>query len=171
MPSIRTVVRAAAVAAAFIAPAAAQAQELGRSVTRVRPAVITQEDIVAAEARGEGHAISGEFAAARGAYREAVTLRVRVKESPAAAQWQIANLYYGEGDVLRAAQTLDKLAFDAAGRGEHDVRADALLEAAFLYRAAGQRRRSADIARELRAMRAEKPLSQDVKDEIARRIG
>jgi len=171
MPSIRTVARVAAVAVAFIAPAAAHAQELGRPAARIRPVVITQEDIVAAESRGEGYAISGQFAEARGAYREAATLRVRVKESPAAAQWQIANLYYGEGDLLRAAQTLDKLAYDAAVRGEHDVRAEALVEAAFLYRAAGQRRRSADIARELRAMRAEKPLSQDIKDEIARRIG
>ena len=171
MSRIRTVVRIAAVAAAVIAPAAAHAQELGRSSARIRPAVVTQEDIVAAESRGEGHAISGQFAEARRAYREAVTLRVRVKESPAAAQWQIANLYYGEGDVLRAAQTLDALAHDAARRGEHDVRADALLEAAFLYRSAGQRRRAADIARELRAMRAEQPLAQDLKDEIARRIG
>ena len=171
MSSIRSVVRIAVVAAAVIAPAAAHAQELGRSATRVRPAVITQEDIVAAEARGEGYAISGQFAEARAAYREAVTLRVRVKESPAAAQWQIANLYFGEGDMLRAAQTLDKLAFDADRRGEHDVRAEALLEAAFLYRSAGQRRRAADIARELRSMRAEKPLSQDIQDEIARRIG
>ena len=171
MPSIRTVVRIAAVAAAVIVPTAAQAQELGRSATRVRPAVVTQEDIVAAEARGEGFAISGQFSDARAAYREAVALRVRAKESPAAAQWQIANLYYGEGDLLRAAQTLDRLALDAARRGEHDVRADALLEAAFLYRKAGQRRRAADIARELRAMQSEKPLSQDVKDEIARRIG
>ena len=171
MQSIRTVVRIAAVAAAVIAPAAAQAQELGRSATRVRPAVVTQEDIVAAEARGEGYSISGQFGEARSAYREAVTLRMRAKESPAAAQWQIANLYYGEGDLLRAAQMLDKLALDAGRRGEHDVRAEALLEAAFLYRAAGQRRRSGDIARELRAMSVSKQLSSDLKDEIARRIG
>lgn len=171
MPSIRTIARVAAVAAAFIAPAAAQAQELGRSATRVRPVVVTHEDIVAAEARGEGYAISGQFVEARQAYREAVSLRVRAKESPAAAQWQIANLYYGEGDLLRAAQTLDRLAQDAARRGEQDVRAEALLEAAFLYRAAGQRRRAADIARELRASRADESLSADLRDEIATRIG
>ena len=169
MPSIRSFARIAAVAAAVVIPAAAQAQELGRATSRIRPVVVTQEDIVAAEARGEGFAISGQFAEARAAYREAASLRTRVKESPAAAQWQIANLYYG--DLLRAAQTLDRLAYDAGRRNELDVRADALLEAAFLYRAAGQRRRAADIARELRAMSADKALSSDLKDEIARRIG
>ncbi len=171
MSRIRTVVRIAAVAAAVIVPATAQAQELGRSSARIRPAVVTQEDIVAAEARAEGFAISGQFADARDAYREAITLRVRAKESPAAAQWQIANLYYGEGDKLRAAQTLDQLAFDAARRGEHDVRAEALVEAAFLYRAVGQRRRSAEIVRELRVLRGDERLSQELKDEIAQRIG
>lgn len=171
MPSIRTVARLAAVAALCVVPVAAQAQQLGRSAARIRPVVVTQEDIVAAESRAEGYAISGQFAEARAAYREAASLRARVQESPAAAQWQIARLYYGEGDLLRAAETLDRLAFDAARRAEHDVRADALIEAAFLYRAAGQRRRAAEIARELRALSGQGVLSADLRAEIAQRIG
>ena len=172
MISTRFLARLSAIAlVAVVAAPAAEAQSLTRSESRARPVVVTQEDIVHAEARAEGFALSGQFAQARLAYREAAMLRERAKESTSSVEWQIANLYFGEGDMLRAAHTLDELAAGAARRGEHEVRAKALLEAAFMYRAAGHRRRASEIARELRAFSADAPIADELRQTIAQRIG
>lgn len=164
--------RATALALAALAalPVAASAQQLLRGV-RVRPAVITQEDIAVTYARADGHAQSGQFAEARQAYREASALQVRVREMPDVALWQIAAAHYAEDQPERAAETLDELATTAAERAEPELRARALLEAAFLYRSAGRVQRPREIARELKVMAGGDALSAGLREEIARRIG
>ena len=66
--------------------------------------------------------------------------------------WQVANAYYAEHQLGRAAETLDELAALAAVLGQRDVQAKALLEAAFLHRAAGHAQRAHDIGKQLREM-------------------
>ena len=151
--------------------AAADAQQLTRSGVRARPAVITQEDIMDAAARADGYAQSGQFALARREYREAGALQLRVKELPTNAMWQVASAYYAEGSLARAAQTLDELAALAAAHREPNVRAKALLEAAFLYRAAGQWQRPREISKELRLMCERDVVDAELRATIERRLG
>jgi hypothetical protein len=167
------IVACSAIALALVAsaPALADAQRLTRAGSAARPAVITQEDIMDAEARGDGFAQSGQFAEAREAYRAATTLQLRMRELPANAMWQIANAYYAEGASAKAARTLDELAALAAEHRAPDVRARALLEAAFLYRAAGHWQRPQEIAKELRLMCEREALDPELKATIERRLG
>lgn len=161
---------ALALAALVALPVAASAQQLLGGV-RVRPAVVTQEDIAVVYARADGHAQSGQFAAARQAYREASALQVRVREMPDVALWQIAASHYAEEQPERAAATLDELATLAAARGEPELQAKALLEAAFLYRSAGRVQRPREIAKELKVLARGDALSAELRAEIGRRIG
>ena len=160
-----------AIALALVAsvPFAADAQRLTPS-GMARPAVVTQEDIMDAEARGDGFAQSGQFSEARREYRAASMLQVRMRELPTNAMWQVANAYYAEGALARAARTLDELAGLAAQHGDADVQARALLEAAFLYRAAGQWERPQEIAKELRQMCERAALDPELKSTIERRL-
>ena len=165
------IVACSAVALALVAslPAAADAQRLTRGPA-ARPAVITQEDIMDAEARGDGFAQSGQFAEARGEYRAASTLQLRMRELPTTAMWQIANAYYAENSLAKAARTLDELAALAAQHRATDVRARALLEAAFLYRASGHWQRPQEIAKELREMCEREAIDPALKATIERRL-
>lgn len=160
---------AALVAAVVLAPVAG-AQQLTRSTARARPAVITQEDIFGAVARGEGYAQDGQFAAARREFREAASLQLRVRELPETALRQVAAAYYAEGEPARAAQALDELAALPAAQRDQNVRARALLDAAFLYREAGQWQRPREIQRELRTLAASGALDATLATEIERRM-
>jgi tetratricopeptide (TPR) repeat protein len=168
MSRIRTV-SLSAIVLAFAAATPAAAQQFARSAPRA--AVVTQEEIAGVLARGDGHAQSGDFAAARRAYREARDIQVRVRELPETALWQIAQAYNAEGSTERAAEALDELATLAAASGEPNVQARALLEAAFLYRRAGRSERPQAIVRELRTLARSEALDPALRAQIAERVG
>jgi hypothetical protein len=172
MSRSRIAATCSALALALIAsvPLAADAQQLTRAGSRARPVVITQEDIMDAEARGDGFAQSGQFAEARREYRAASQLQLRMRELPTTAMWQIANAHYAEGSSARAAKTLDELAAMAAVHGEPNVQARALLEAAFLYRASGNLQRPLEIKKQLREMAEREALEPELKSAIQRRM-
>jgi hypothetical protein len=166
--------RPAAVAALAIAIVAfapvVSAQQLTRAGVRTRPAIVTQEDILDAGARAEGYVLDGQFAAARREFREEVALQLRVRELPEKPLRQIAATYYAEGSPARAAQVLDELAALPAAQRDPNVRARALFDAAFLYRAAGELQRPREIQRELRHLARSGVLEADLAAEIQRRM-
>jgi hypothetical protein len=162
-------VAAIALAVLAVAPDAG-AQQLTRSGMRARPAVITQEDILDAAARAEGYAQDGQFALARREYREAAALQLRVRELPESSLRQVAAAYYAEGSPARAAEALEELASLPLAQQDPNVRARALFDAAFLYRAPGQWQRPREIQRELRALAASGVLDAELTAQIERRM-
>jgi tetratricopeptide (TPR) repeat protein len=68
------------------------------------------------------------------------------------ALWRAAELYFVEGDSLRAARTLDQVAEKAAAFGDPITQAQALLEAGILYEQLGLDGRAADRRQRLDAV-------------------
>jgi hypothetical protein len=150
--------------------AEADAQQLTRSGMRARPALITEEHISGAMARADGFAQDGQWFDARREYREAASLQRRVRETPEAALRQVAATHYAEGDLVNAARSLDELAALPSVQHDQNARARALIDAAFLYRAAGQRERPREIQRELRQLAKSGALDSALTDEVAKRM-
>jgi hypothetical protein len=148
----------------------AEAQQLTRTDMRARPAIVTEEQIAGALARADGFIQDGQWADARRQYREAASLQLRVQEVPEVALRQVAAAFYAEGSYARAAQTLDELAALPGVRDDQNARARALMDAAFLYRAAGQWQRPRQIQRELRQLAASGTLESSLAEEIGRRM-
>ena len=148
----------------------AEAQQLTRSNMRTRPALITEEHISGAMARADGYAQDGQWFAARRQYREAASLQLRVRETPADALRQVAATHFAEGDALSAARALDELAALPAVQQDQNARARALIDAAFLYKSAGKRERPREIQRELRQLAKSGALDGALTEEIGKRM-
>ena len=163
----RTIAAGLLTVAVVAVPAAAQRSFAGT----VRPAVSSMDAIGRSIDRGFQLAGQGNYDAARLEFRAAADRQQRAGYLPETSLWQIASTYYAQDNFKDAARTLDELATVAGQRGERQVQAKALLEAAFLYRRAGEVDRSAEAARHLKQVVRAGGVSAELRDEIARRVG
>jgi ATP/maltotriose-dependent transcriptional regulator MalT len=109
------------------------------------------------------------FTAARQLYMAAAQLQDAEQTKPCRALWQVAELYFAEGDVRRAASTLDLVAQKAASYGDPEVQARALLESAILYDKLGAKDQASTRLQRLDAVLTSPHVSADVRSAIAAR--
>lgn len=175
-PASRLVQRAAATVAAglltvAIAAAPAAAQRPQGFAGTVRPSLSAMEVIGASLERGFYFSQQARYDLARREFRGAADVQMRNGYLPETALWQVAATHYAENQFLDAARTLDELATLAGQHGNVQVQGKALLEAAFLYRQAGELDRSKAAARQLKHLARSPEISAELRDEIGRRIG
>ena len=154
-----------------VAATPALAQRTAGFASTVRPSVSSMDAIGRSLDRGFRFAGQGRYAEARQEFRAAADRQQRAGHLPETSLWQVAATYYAQQDFRGAAQTLDELATVAGQHGDRQVQGKALLEAAFLYRRAGEVDRSKAIVRELKSLGRAEGMSQGLRDEIARRVG
>jgi hypothetical protein len=109
------------------------------------------------------------FADARREYLEAAKKLEAGSLMPCEALWLAAEMYYAEGNVSRAAQTLDLVAAKAAAFGHPSMQAKALLESAILYEQVGAESRSVSRLTQLDALLSSPYVTSDVRSAIAAR--
>jgi hypothetical protein len=109
------------------------------------------------------------FADARRLYMTAAQRQDAEQTKPCRALWQVAELYFAEGDVRRAASTLDLVAEKAASYGDPEVQARALLESAILYDKLGSKDQASTRLQRLDAVLTSPHISADVRSAIAAR--
>jgi ATP/maltotriose-dependent transcriptional regulator MalT len=109
------------------------------------------------------------FAAARRLYMAAAQRQDAEQTKPCRVLWQVAELYFAEGDVRRAATTLDLVAAKAASYGDPEVQARALLESAILYERLGDKDQASTRLQRLDAVLTSPHISADVRSAITAR--
>ena len=109
------------------------------------------------------------FAAARQLYMAAAQRQDAAQTKPCRALWQVAELYFAEGDVRRAASTMDLVVEKAASYGDPDVQARALLESAILYEKLGFKDQASTRLQRLDAVLTSPHISADVRSAITAR--
>ena len=166
----RTVAAGLFTLAIVAAPAAAQ-RSAGYAGAAVRPATSSMDMIGRSIDRGFQLAGQGKYDAARLEFRAAAERQQRAGYLPETSLWQIASTYYAQSNFADAARTLDELAVVARSHGDRQVQAKALLEAAFLYRRAGDVEQSTIAARQLKQVVRAGGVSAELKSEIERRVG
>ena len=109
------------------------------------------------------------FADARQLYLAAAQQQDAERTKPCQALWKVAELYFAEGNFRRAASTLDIVAEKAAGYGDPDVQARALLESAILYEKMGAKDQASTRLQRLDAVLTSPFISADVRATITAR--
>jgi len=109
------------------------------------------------------------FADARQLYMAAAQRQDAEQTKPCRALWNVAELYFAEGNFRRAASTLDLVAEKAASYGDPEVQARALLESAILYEKLGAKDQASTRLQRLDAVLTSPFISADVRATIAAR--
>ncbi len=86
------------------------------------------------------------------------------------ALWNLANLYHGDRQILRAAQTMDALADEAELYGNPVVQAKALIESAILYQSLQMSDEASARIERLQPLLASPFVSDEVRGAIQKRI-
>lgn len=137
MRSHTTIALLAATIASTAASAHAAAPSLGsRTHVRTSAAVLVATDslrIAASIAEAERFAVAGRTGEARRRYRAVIEEQRANGDSPVATLWLMATSYYGDGDEVSAARTLDAAAAAASEYGDPEAELRATFEAAVLY--------------------------------------
>jgi tetratricopeptide (TPR) repeat protein len=102
--------------------------------------------------RGDAFRARLRFVDAAREYRSAVEIARRQGHLPSRTQWLLANAYYNQGDLVRAAAALDQLAGEAARFGDLAVEALAIFNAAWLNGQAGNSTAAASRVTQLRRL-------------------
>ena len=121
-------------------------------------------------AHADQWSIEGNLSAARREYTTVAELQRSNDVLPSDAMWKLAELYHSQKSLKRAASVLDALAADAERFGDPEVRARALLEGAILYKSAGMSAQAVACANRLDLLLASPHLSDEFRQEVARRI-
>jgi tetratricopeptide (TPR) repeat protein len=79
------------------------------------------------------------FSEAAREYSRAADIARREGHLASGTTWMLANAYYNDGNLIDAAEALDRLATEAAQVGELPVQALAMFNSAWLYGKAGRR--------------------------------
>jgi tetratricopeptide (TPR) repeat protein len=111
------------------------------------------------------------FADARQLYLAAAQQQDASRTKPCHALWQVAETYFAEGQLRQAAATLDLVAEKAAGYGDPEAQARALLESAILYEKLGATAQSTARLRRLDAVLTSPYVSNEVRSAIGARRG
>ena len=109
------------------------------------------------------------FADARREYFEAAKKLEAGHTMPCHALWQAAEMYYAEGNVRRAAATLDLVAEKAAAFGHPSMQAQALLESAILFEEAGAESQAITRLQRLDAVLTSPVVPDSIRAQIAAR--
>jgi len=109
------------------------------------------------------------FADARQLYLAAAQRLDAEHVKPCRALWHVAELYFAEGNFRRAASTLDLVAEKAAGYGDPEVQAQALLESAILYEKLGATKQAEVRLQRLDAVLTSPHISNELRTAITAR--
>ena len=112
----------------------------------------------------------GNLSDARREYTAVAELQRSNDVVPAEAMWKLAELYHSQKSLKRAATVLEALAADAERFGDPQIQAKALLEAAVLYKNTGMSAQAVACANRLDLLLASPHISDEFRQEVARRI-
>lgn len=137
---VKHLVRAALVLAiTIIATGELRAQNLANAQPVARFDTTNDADRAADLLRiADEHLVRLQWKHARRLYREAAELRSEAGQSPVVALRRVANAYYFENRIERAAAVLDEIAAAAADYGDVVAQGEAYADAALLYGQAGK---------------------------------
>ncbi len=114
---------------------------------------------------------SGDFDIARREFSAAVAEDREAGRLPVESTMGLANALYAQAYNREAAITMEKLADEAALRGDNDTEAVALADAIWLNADAGQRLVARKLTDRLRLLLKETPLSNDARKMVRARLG
>jgi hypothetical protein len=163
------------IASSAILPSAAAAQALAATAARTDVTTTSVTDPIrdslagANLSRGQALHRRMRFADARREYMEAAKKLEAGSMMPCEALWLAAEMYYAEGNVSRAAQTLDLVAAKAAAFGHPSMQARALLESAILFEQIGANSQAITRLTRLDAVLSSPHVPGDVRMAIAAR--
>ena len=164
------------IASSAIASSATDAQGFAATVARTdvvtaRPFFDAVSDSIAGVNLTRAQSLHGRmrFAAARREYLEAAKKLEAGRHMPCHALWKAAETYYAEGNLARAASTLDLVAQKASAFGHPDMQANALFESAILYEQVGAPSQAVTRLQRLDAVLTSPYLPADVRAAIAAR--
>ncbi|MBA2244595.1 MAG: hypothetical protein H0W11_06540 [Gemmatimonadetes bacterium] len=112
----------------------------------------------------------GRWAEARREYASVAKLQRTHKVLADEALWNLANLYYGDRQIRRAAATMDELADAAQLHGNPVVQAKALIESAILYQSLKMPEQASARIERLQPLLDSPFLSAEVRSSIEKRI-
>lgn len=165
-----------AIASSTIAVSTGDAQAFSASAPRadvatVRPFFDAVSDSIAGVNlnRAQSFHQRMRFTAARREYLEAAKKLEAGRHMPCHALWKAAEMYYAEGNVSRAAATLDLVAQKAAAFGHPDMQASALFESAILYEQWGAPSQATTRLQRLDALLTSPVIPEEVRATIAAR--
>lgn len=114
---------------------------------------------------------NGEFDIARREFSAAVVTDRDAGRLPVESSIGLANALYAQAYNVEAAITMERLANEAALKGDTDTEAIALADAIWLNADAGQRVAARRLTDRLRAIMKDTPLSMDARKAIKTRLG
>lgn len=114
---------------------------------------------------------NGEFDIARREFSAAVVSDRDAGRLPVESTMGLANALYAQAYNVEAAITMERLANEAALRGDTDTEAIALADAIWLNADAGQRANARRLSDRLRVLMKETPLSADARKAVKARLG
>lgn len=112
----------------------------------------------------------GQWTAARREYASVAKLQRANNVLADEALWNLANLYHGNRQIRRAAETLDELAEAAQRHGNPVVQAKALIESAILYQSLQMPEMASARIERLQPLLDSPFLSDEVRKSIEKRI-
>ena len=163
------------IASSAILPGAAAAQALSATAARTDVTTTSATDPIRDSLAGvnltRAQALHQRmrFADARREYMEAARKLEAGSVMPCEALWLAAEMYHAEGNLTRAAQTLDLVAAKAASFGHPSMQARALLESAILFEQVGADSQSIARLARLDAVLSSPHVPEDVRTAIASR--
>ncbi len=112
----------------------------------------------------------GRWKEARREYASIAKLQRTNKVLADEALWNLANLYYGNKQIRRAAETMDELADAAELHGNPVVQAKALIESVILYQSLQMQEEASARIERLQPLLDSPFLSDEVRSSIQKRI-
>lgn len=114
---------------------------------------------------------NGEFDIARREFSAAASLEREAGKLPVESSIGLANALYAQAYNREAAMTMERLANEAALRGDTDTEAIALADAVWLNVDAGQRVTARKLSDRLRLLMKDTPLSLEARNAVKARLG
>ena len=120
--------------------------------------------------RARALSLLGDFDAAQNEFAHVAKLQREIGVLPTEALWSIAEIYYGKGRDIQAAEVLVDLAGEAELRGDPVVQVKALMEAAVLYQTRGLHDDAGRLVKRLEQLRSSPYLTDELRAQVDARI-